>query len=123
MKKLLARGFLVLCVLLLSLIFYFACNNSTPTTPTTTQPSIPDCQKYHTGVLRVQNKSARGLDYDIIIDNINYGRLVVGASRDFTLNAGSHILDFKYSDHESYACQRSYPSIIECQTLTVWCEG
>jgi len=57
MKKLLAGSLLGSCVLFLSLIFYFACNNGTPTTPTPAPPPIPDCQKYHTGVLRVQNRS------------------------------------------------------------------
>jgi len=107
-------------LLILVPIIFFSCDNSTPTTPPT---PTPDCEKYHTGILHVSNQSSRGLDYDIIIDGINQGRLTVGASKDFRVAAGSHTLDFKYSDHDSYACSRSYPNVIECQTYSIYCTG
>ncbi len=108
-------------LILVSTIF-FSCANSTPTTPTP-PPTVPDCEKYHTGVLHVSNQSSRGLDYDIIIDGVNYGRLTVGAAKDYTLAAGQHSLDFKYSDHNSYACSTSWPYVTECQTTSIYCTG
>lgn len=107
-------------LLILVPTIFFSCGNSTPTTPT---PATPDCEKYHTGVLRVSNQSSRGLDYDIIIDGVNQGRLTVGATKDYTLAAGQHTLDFKYSDHSSYACLTSWPYITECQTTSIYCTG
>ena len=93
-----------------------------PTTPTPPAKIIPDCEKYHTGTLKVENRSKRNLDYDIILDNVNYGRLKVGESRNFTVLAGAHTLDYKYSDHSGYACSGAKPQIIECYSYTFWCE-
>jgi hypothetical protein len=107
-------------LLILVPTIFFSCANSTPTTPT---PTVPDCEKYHTGVLRVSNQSSRGLDYDVIIDGVNQGRLTVGATKDYTLAAGQNSLDFKYSDHDSYACTKSYPYVTECQTYSIYCTG
>lgn len=126
MKRVAIFGILIVCVIFFFPILFSSCDNSTPTTPTPTPtppPPKPDCEKYHTGVLRVSNNSTRNLDYDIIIDGVNQGRLAVGATKDYTLAAGQHTLDFKYSDHSQYACTTSHPYVTECQTYSIYCTG
>jgi len=104
--------------------FFLVCSKKEATTPTSTTPPtvIPDCQKYHMGTLKVENRSKRSLDYNIIIDNVNYGRLKVGEIRSFEVSVGSHTLAFAWADHVGYACATSWPSIIECQTTWIYCD-
>jgi hypothetical protein len=82
---------------------------------------LPNCEIYHTGVLHVTNLSSHGLDYNIIVDGVDKGRLKVNASVDFTLPAGPHAVDFKYSDHEGYGCPTSTPTVVQCQTVSIGC--
>jgi len=115
----------ILIFFFIAMTFFLVCSKkdaTTPTTPTPPPPVISDCEKYHTGTLKVENRSKRNLDYNIIIDNINYGRLKVNESKNFTLSVGSHTLSFAWADHVGNACGTSWPSIIECQTTWIYCD-
>jgi hypothetical protein len=113
----------ILFFFLIAMTFFLCCGKDQPTTPTTPPPPpIPDCQKYHTGTLKVENRSKRNLDYNVLIDNINYGRLKVGEIRYFEVSVGSHTLAFPWADHDGYACSTSWPSILECQTTWIYCD-
>ena len=131
MKKsifLMLCGVMLVAATILVLIAMAACKG-TPTTPTTTTvtssstttTTIPDCQKNNTGTLRVENRSSRSLDYNVIIDNINYGRLKVGAYQDFTCLVGMHSLAFYYADHNGIACSGT-ASIFQCQMTWLYCD-
>jgi hypothetical protein len=85
--------------------------------------SIPDCEKFHTGTLQLENRSLRSLDYIVVIDGINYGRLKYGETKSYTLSVGKHSLGIPYADHAGVACILSYPTISECQTLRFYCTG
>jgi len=91
------------------------------TTTVCTLHTQPDCQKYHTGTLQLENRSSRSLDYNIVIDNINYGRLAHGEKKSYTLSVGNHSLQWPYADHDGNACNISYPTISECQTTSLYC--
>lgn len=117
----------ILIFFFMAMMLFIVCskNATTPTTPTTPTPPpkvTPDCEKYHTGTLKVENRSKRNLDYNVIIDNINYGRLKVGEIKNFELSVGSHSLGFAWADHAGNACSTSWPSIIECQTNWIYCD-
>lgn len=105
-------------------IYTLTAVNSSGTVSATTIVTVtaPDCQIYHTGTLKVENRSKRSLDYNVIIDNINYGRLKVGEIRYFQVSVGTHSLAFAWADHAGYACGTGYPSIIECQTSWFYCD-
>ncbi len=113
MKKMLSLGLLVL-----SLIFAYACEGLLPTDATKR-----DCEKNGTGTLSVTNNSKRSLDYAIVVDGINYGRVAVGAKKEITLSAGVHMLEIRYADHAGDACSVSFPTIIQCQNTGLSCDG
>ena len=121
-------GVLLVAAITAILIAMAACK-STPTTPTTTTTpltsttttTIPACQANNTGTLRVENRSSRSLDYNVIIDNINYGRLKVGQMQDFTLYTGTHSLSFTWADHAGTACSGT-ASIYLCQQTWLYCD-
>jgi hypothetical protein len=117
-------GFWFLFLVMAATIF-FACKEqaTTTTNPTPTTPAIPDCQKNHTGTLQMENRSSRSLDYTIVIDGISYGRLAVGEKKSYTLSIGSHLLEIRYADHAGDACSASAPTILECQTTSLYCTG
>jgi len=117
MKRILGFAFLVLLVLGTT---FFSCK-MLPTEAD--QPTIPDCQKNHTGTLQLENRSSRGLDYNVLIDGINYGRLKVGEKKSYTLAIGAHVLEWPYADHAGDGCSVSVPTILECQTTSLYCTG
>ena len=96
-------------------------STSTSTSISTTTTSIPACEKNRTGTLRVENKSTRNLDYNVIIDNINYGRLKVGERREFELLTGMHTLVFAWADHVGNACGGT-ASIYVCEMTWLYCD-
>jgi hypothetical protein len=115
MKRILGFCFLALVI---GLVFLACDNLLTPDTPT-----IPDCQKNHTGILKLENRSSRSLDYNIVIDGINYGRLKSGETKSYTLSIGMHVLEWPYADHAGDGCSVSAPTISECQTTSLYCTG
>ena len=120
------RGVVLIAATTAVLITMAVCKGTptttTSTSTTTTTIPIPECEKNHTGTLKLENRSQRSLDYNVIIDNINYGRLKVGEIRSFELLTGMHTLDFAWADHVGYACGQSRPQIIECQTTWIYCD-
>ena len=96
-------------------------NEGTTTGTTTVTVTIPECQKNHTGTLKLENRSQRSLDYNVIIDNIGYGRLKFGETRSFEVSVGTHTIYLSWADHAGYACW-GQPSVIECQTISLYCD-
>lgn len=108
------KKYLVLVLLALGLVFIYACEKLLPT---------QECETNNTGTLSVANNSTRGLDYNIIIDGINYGTVTVGSKGTFTLPAGPHLLEIRYAGHSGDACSASMPTVLQCQNTGISCDG
>ena len=113
MKQLMAAGLLAF-----GLVVASACDKLLPT-----QPTKQECEINNTGTLSVTNNSKRGLDYNIVIDGISYGTVVVGSKGTYTLVAGPHLLEIRYAGHAGDACTASVPTIIQCQNTGLSCDG
>jgi len=109
MKKILVLG-----LLSVALVSTFACDELVPK---------QECETKNTGTLSITNNSTRGLDYKIVIDGINYGRVKAGSKETFTLTAGPHLLEIRYADHAGDACSASVPTITQCQNTGLSCDG
>ena len=112
------KKYLGLVLLALGLVVVYACDKAL-----TTEPAQQECAINHTGTLSLTNNSTRGLDYNAVIDGINYGRVAAGTKKTFTLSIGPHLLEIRYADHAGDACSASMPTVLECQDTGLSCNG
>lgn len=97
---------------------------STPTAvPTPTPTAIPDCDRYNTGDVVIENHSLNS-SYDVVLDGMYIGNILPGQSMVKTINAIiKYTLQFKYSGSEELACSEVQLSAVECSRQTVWCNA
>lgn len=91
---------------------------------------IPACEalmeeyvRNNTGIFYVENQSQSGGAYKIIIDGINYGTVGAGSTKEWTLSAGTHIVQILFADTDTTACSISAPTVIKCQKNGLICRA
>jgi hypothetical protein len=87
-------------------------------------PFIDDCVEKNTSQVSFKNTSSNHY-YDIVWDG---GRIVSSlapgqTSENFTVNAGDHVLQFKFSGSNNQACSTAYPDLVQCNSVTWSCGG
>jgi hypothetical protein len=84
---------------------------------------MEECERDNMGTFYVENQSESGRAYKIIIDGIDYGIVGAGSTKEWTLSAGSHIVQILFADTDSTACSISAPSVVKCQKNGLICKS
>jgi hypothetical protein len=82
-----------------------------------------ECEKNNTGTFYVTNNSQKGKAYKILIDGINYDIVGAGATKEWTLSAGPHVVQIIDAATGNAACTASVPTVIKCQKNGLSCDG
>jgi hypothetical protein len=82
-----------------------------------------ECEKNNTGTFYVTNNSQKGKAYKILIDGINYDIVGAGATKEWTLSAGPHVVQIIDAATGNAACTTSVPTVIKCQKNGLSCDG
>jgi hypothetical protein len=84
---------------------------------------MEECERNSTGTFYVENQSESGRAYKVIIDGINYGIVGAGSTKEWTLSAGSHIVQILFADTDHTACSTSAPTVVKCQKNGLICRS
>jgi hypothetical protein len=84
---------------------------------------MEECEKNDTGTFYIDNQSDSGRAYKVIIDGINYGIVGAGSTKEWTLSAGSHIVQILFADTDRTACSLSAPTVVKCQRNGLICRS
>jgi len=82
-----------------------------------------ECERNETGVFYIDNQSESGRAYKIIIDGISYGIVGAGSTKEWTLAAGTHLVQILFADTDTTACSVSAPTVIKCQKNGLICRS
>lgn len=82
-----------------------------------------ECERNNTGTFYIENQSESGRAYKIIIDGISYGIVGPGATKEWTLAAGPHVVQILFADTDKAACSTSVPTVIRCQKTGLTCRS
>jgi hypothetical protein len=84
---------------------------------------LEECETNNTGTFYVENQSDSGRAYKVIIDGINYGIVGAGSTKEWTLSAGTHIVQILFADTDTAACSISAPTVVKCQKNGLICRS
>jgi hypothetical protein len=82
-----------------------------------------ECTRNSTGTFYIDNQSESGRAYKVIIDGISYGIVGAGSTKEWTLSAGSHIVQILFADTDKTACSISAPTVVKCQKNGLICRS
>ncbi len=81
------------------------------------------CVVNSTAKVQFSNRSANST-YSVVWDGSVITTLAAGVTSDlFTVAAGDHTLEFKYSNSNNDACSVSTPNIAQCSSTVYWCSN
>ncbi len=80
------------------------------------------CFFQNEGTLTIYNESKSGSTYRVEVDNINYGVVGPGQSKDFTVPAGDRIVAIKFDHNGQLACQYAVVNIPLCGSRGLSCD-
>jgi hypothetical protein len=84
---------------------------------------VEKCETDNTGTFSVENASATGKAYKILIDGINYGIVGAGQTKEWELTAGTHVVQILFAETGNAACSVSAPSVIKCKKNGLRCDA
>jgi hypothetical protein len=84
---------------------------------------MEECEKNNTGTFYIENQSESGRAYKVLIDGINYGIVGAGSTKEWTLSAGTHIVQILFADTDTTACSISAPTVVRCQKNGLICRS
>ena len=87
------------------------------------KPLIDKCELNNTGTFYIENESAKGQAYKILIDGINYGIVGAGQTKEWELAAGPHVVQILFAETGKTACSLSAPTVIKCQKTGLKCSA
>lgn len=82
---------------------------------------VDKCDLDNTGTFSLENASASGQAYKILIDGINYGIVGAGQTKEWELTAGTHVVQILFAETGNTACSISAPSVIKCKKNGLRC--
>lgn len=91
-----------------------SCAGDSPSAP------IADCERNHTGDLRLSNTSTRSV-HDVSAGGVWTATLGVGQSVSWTLEPGQHRLDFLFANTTRLACPSVTANLTQCASLAFAC--
>lgn len=84
---------------------------------------LSKCEVNDTGTFYIENESAKGQAYKILIDGINYGIVGAGQTKEWELAAGPHVVQILFAESGNVACSVSAPTVIKCQKAGLRCSS
>ncbi len=84
---------------------------------------VDECGTNNTGTFYIENASASGKAYKILIDGIDYGVVGAGQTKEWTLAAGPHVVQILFAETGKAACSLSAPSVIKCERTGLKCSS
>ncbi|MHB8093485.1 MAG: hypothetical protein ACYDH0_00940 [Candidatus Aminicenantales bacterium] len=84
---------------------------------------VDKCELDNTGTFSLENASASGKTYKILIDGINYGIVGAGQTKEWELTAGTHVVQILFAETGNAACSISAPSVIKCKKSGLRCDA
>lgn len=86
---------------------------------TKTQP----CVINNTAEVQFSNRSSSST-YSVIWDGYIIATIAAGANSSFfTVAAGQHTLEFRYSNSATSSCTPSTPNVAQCSSMVYWCSN
>ena len=84
---------------------------------------VDKCELNNTGTFYIENESAKGQAYKILIDGINYGIVGAGQTKEWELAAGPHVVQILFAETGNTACTVSAPTVIKCKKTGLKCSA
>jgi hypothetical protein len=84
---------------------------------------MEECERNSTGTFYIDNQSESGRAYKVIIDGISYGIVGAGSTKEWTLSAGTHMVQILFADTDRTACSISAPTVVKCQKNGLICRS
>lgn len=84
---------------------------------------VDKCELDNTGTFYIENESAKGQAYKILIDGINYGIVGAGQTKEWELAAGPHVVQILFAETGNTACTVSAPTVIKCKKTGLKCSA
>lgn len=98
-------------------------NCSCPSGYTGTHCETQTCAANNTASIQFSNRSANKT-YSVVWDGSVITTLAAGVTSDyFTVAAGQHTLEFRYSNSSTDACTLSTPNVAQCSSTVYWCSN
>jgi hypothetical protein len=81
------------------------------------------CEVNSTALVQFSNRSANST-YSVLWDGSIITTLSAGVTSDFfTVAAGQHNLEFRYSNSSTSSCTPSTPNLAQCSATVYWCSN
>lgn len=90
-------------------------------TGTRCETKVQSCVVNNTAEVQFSNRSSSST-YTVVWDGSVWTTLAPGVtSSTYTVAAGSHTLEFRYSNSNTAACTASTPVLAQCSSMVYWC--
>ena len=100
-----------------------ACVCPTGYTGARCETQVKSCVTNNTAEVQFSNRSASST-YSIVWDGSIITTLSPGVtSTSYTVAAGQHTLEFRYSNSSSSSCTPSTPNLAQCSSMVYWCSN
>lgn len=87
------------------------------------ETKILPCVINNTAEVKFSNRSSSST-YTVIWDGSIITTVAAGATSDvFTVAAGQHTLEFRYSNSSTSSCTPSTPNVAQCSSMVYWCSN